>query len=386
MNAVHPSLLKRKIIHVDMDAFYAAVEVRDNPQLRGQPVVIGGSPQSRAVVCTSNYEARKFGIRSAMSCAQAFRRCPQAVFLPPNFTKYSEVSRQIREIFSRYTHLIEPLSLDEAFLDVTDNLQGLYASQIGRAIQKAVFEELQLTCSVGVGPNKLIAKIASDFRKPAGLTVVPPEKVAAFMRELPVRKIFGVGPATEKRLQQIGIKTCDDVLNIPLITLEHQLGSFAHWIHMAAQGLDERRVHTHRERKSLGREETFAEDIGNLPALLEELSTLAEKVGRDLQKRQICGRTVTLKVKYQDFSQITRSQTLKQTSDQAQEIFAAARVLLLEKTEAGQRKIRLLGLSVSNLENKNIQMQKESILEWTDDVAQAPEKLLEDATFKNPLV
>ncbi|MEY4064322.1 MAG: polymerase, partial [Pseudomonadota bacterium] len=282
LNTVHPSLLKRKIIHVDMDAFYAAVEIRDNPELNGKPVVIGGSPQSRAVVCTSSYEARKFGIRSAMSCAQAFRQCPQAIFLPPNFSKYSEVSRQIRAIFARYTHLIEPLSLDEAFLDVTDNVQGLYASQIGRAIQSAVAEELQLSCSVGVAPNKLVAKIASDFRKPAGITIVPPEKVAAFMRALAVRKIFGVGPATEKRLHQIGLKTCEDVLNIPLITLEHQLGSFAHWIHNAAQGIDERRVNTHRERKSLGREETFAEDIASLPPLLEELNTLAEKVSRDL--------------------------------------------------------------------------------------------------------
>jgi DNA polymerase-4 len=334
-----------------MDAFYAAVEIRDNPDLRGMPVVIGGSPQSRAVVCTSSYEARKFGIRSAMSCAQAYRLCPQTIFLPPNFNKYAEVSFQIREIFSRYTELIEPLSLDEAFLDVTRNTQGLYATQIGKLIQSAVREELCLTCSVGIAPNKLVAKIASDYRKPAGLTVVPPEKVAEFMRKLPVRKIFGVGPATEQRLHQAGIRTCEDVLTIPFSTLEGQLGSFARWIHMAAQGLDERSVNAHRERKSLGREETFAEDLLSLPKLLEELTALALKVTHDLQRKKISGRTVTLKVKYEDFTQITRSRTLKNLSDDEQEIFAAARELLLDKTEAGCRKIRLLGLSVSNLES-----------------------------------
>jgi DNA polymerase-4 len=347
---VHPSLLKRKIIHVDMDAFYAAVEVRDNPTLAGKPVVIGGSPQSRAVVCTSSYEARKFGIRSAMSCAQAYRLCPNAVFLSPNFEKYSQVSHQIREIFSRYTELIEPLSLDEAFLDVTDNRSGLYAAQIGKAIQAAVTEELNLSCSVGVAPNKLVAKIASDYRKPAGLTVVAPEKVAAFMSTLEVRKIFGVGPATEKRLNAIGIKSCTDILQIPLITLEEHLGSFAHWIYTAAQGIDERRVHTSRERKSLGREETFSKDLTSLPHLLDELKALADKTAHDLQNRKITGRTLTLKVKYGDFHQITRSQTLRYSANHEDTLFEAARKLLLEKTEAGQRRIRLLGLSVSNLE------------------------------------
>ncbi|NBW80459.1 DNA polymerase IV [bacterium] len=332
-----------------MDAFYASVEVRDNPALAGKPLVIGGSPQSRAVVCTASYEARRFGIRSAMSCAKAYRLCREAVFLPPNFEKYARVSQQIREIFARYTNLIEPLSLDEAFLDVTNNNLGLYAAQIGKNIQAAVASELKLSCSVGVAPNKLVAKIASDWRKPAGLTVVPPEKVAEFMKALEVRKLFGVGPATEKRLHGLGIRTCEDVLAKPLDELEQNLGSFARWIHNCAQGIDERRIHTSRKRKSLGREETFSEDLVNLPRLLEELNILAKKISRDLKRRDLVGRTLTLKVKYHDFEQITRSQTLALQTDSEDEIFNVARQLFLEKTDAGQRHIRLLGLSVSNL-------------------------------------
>lgn len=349
MATIHPSLLLRKIIHVDMDAFYAAVEIRDNPSLAGKPIVIGGSPQSRAVVCTSSYEARRFGIRSAISCAKAYRLCPEAIFLPPNFGKYAEVSNQIREIFSRYTDIIEPLSLDEAFLDVTRSSQKMYASQIGKEIQKAVMSELSLSCSVGVAPNKLVAKIASDFRKPAGLTVIPPEKVEGFMRTLEIRKLFGVGPATEKRLHAIGIRTCEDVLARTTDELELSLGSLAHWIYHCAQGIDDREVRTSRERKSLGREETFSEDVSNLSRLLTELSTLAQKTSKDLKQRELVGRTLTLKVKYNDFQQITRSCTLPWSSCSEQDIFENARQLLLEKTEAGQRKIRLLGLTVSNL-------------------------------------
>ncbi len=349
MNDVHPSLLKRKIIHVDMDAFYASVEMRDDPSLAGKPLVIGGSPQSRGVVCTASYEARKFGIRSAMPCSRAFRLCPQAIFLYPNFEKYKKVSIQVREIFSRYTNLIEPLSLDEAFLDVTDNSSGLFATQIGKEIQAAVRDELKLSCSVGVAPNKLVAKIASDWRKPAGLTCVPPEKVAEFMKALEVRKIFGVGPATEKRLHDIGIRTCEDVLKIPLAHLEFQLGSFAHWIYSCAQGIDERRVITHRERKSIGHEDTFPHDLIQIPELLSQLEKISERLAHDLQKRQMIGRTLTLKVKYYNFQQITRSHTLFVATQNKDEIFDIARELLLGKTEAGQRKIRLLGLSFSGL-------------------------------------
>jgi DNA polymerase-4 len=352
---VHPSLLKRKIIHVDMDAFYAAVETRDNPALEGRPLVIGGHPQSRGVVCTASYAARKFGIRSAMSCARAYRLCPDAVFLPPNFHKYHQVSQQIRGIFARYTPLIEPLSLDEAYLDVTKTSSGLYAAQIGREIQSAVSQELRLSCSVGVAPNKLVAKIASEYRKPAGLTVVPPEKVAAFMQVLHVRNLFGVGPVTEKRLHAVGLLTCADIINAPMDLLENQLGSFAVWIRSAAQGIDERDVQTSRERKSFGREETFSKDLLHMDRLLEELRLLSEKISCDMQEKEISGRTLTLKVKYGDFQQITRSQTLTNATNSASEIFSASQRLLVERSEAGRRHIRLLGLSLSNFNKPDLE-------------------------------
>src|SRR3989338_5154126 len=201
---IHPSLLKRKIIHFDMDAFYAAVEIRDDPRLQGKPIVIGGSPNSRSVVCTASYPARRYGIRSAMSCARAAFLCPEAIFIKPNFEKYKAASVQIREIFSRYTDLIEPLSLDEAYLDVTNNKLGLYAVQIAKRIKSDIVKELNLTGSAGVAPNKLVAKIASDLNKPDGLTIVLPHQVTEFMRNLPLRKINGIGPATEKRLHGAG--------------------------------------------------------------------------------------------------------------------------------------------------------------------------------------
>ncbi len=352
MSDVHPSLLQRKIIHVDMDAFYASVEIRDNPSLAGKPVVIGGSPQSRAVVCTASYEARKYGIRSAMACSRAYRLCPQAIFLPPNFEAYSKVSQQIREIFSRHTNLIEPLSLDEAYLDVTNNAQGIYATQIAKAIRQSVKDELNLSCSVGVGPNKLVAKIASDMRKPGGITVVPPERVSEFMRHLEVRKIFGVGPATEKRLHEIGIQKCSDIWTFSPTQLENELGSFAHWILQASQGLDDRELETNWERKSMGREETFSADISDLETIQKSLKLLSKDVADSLKDEELEGRTVVLKIKYADFQQVTRSRSLAHHTRSESQIFNCAQQLLLEKTEAGKRKIRLAGVSVSNLRSQ----------------------------------
>lgn len=349
---VHPTLLQRKIIHVDMDAFYASVEIRNNPSLAGKPVVIGGSPQSRGVVCTANYEARKFGIRSAMACSRAYRLCPQAIFLPPNFESYATVSQQIRNIFSRFTNIIEPLSLDEAYLDVTDNTSGLYASQIAKRIQTAVREELNLSCSVGVGPNKLIAKIASDMKKPGGITVIVPNQVRTFMSDLDIRKLYGVGPVTEKRLHSIGIKRCSDVWKIQPDKLERELGSFAQWIFDAAQGIDTRPVETQWERKSMGREETFEKDILEFEILENSLKSLARDVSENLTEENFAGRTVVLKVKYSNFQQITRSSSLAMHTRSAQIIFECAKNLLLNKTEVGARKIRLIGISVSNLTNE----------------------------------
>jgi DNA polymerase-4 len=346
---IHPSLLLRKIIHVDMDAFYAAVEIRDNPTLAGRPLVIGGSPESRAVVCTASYEARRFGIRSAMSCAKAYRLCPQAIFLPPNFAAYTAVSQSIREIFSRYTSLIEPLSLDEAYLDVTHNRQGLYASQIAKAIQAAIRDELNLSCSVGVGPNKLIAKIASDLKKPGGITIITPDRVRPFMEHLEVRKLFGVGPVTERRLHALGIRLCSDVWSSSEAALKRELGSFAHWILEASHGIDERDVETDWERKSMGREETFAHDTLDSNHLTQVLKALSGDVAQNLREENLTGRTVVIKVKYADFKQITRSHTLQASTNNADEIVQCAIKLLHEKTDAGKRKIRLLGVSLSNL-------------------------------------
>lgn len=347
-NDIHPSLLQRKIIHVDMDAFYASVEVRDNPKLRGRPVVIGGSPHSRGVVCTASYEARTFGIRSAMACSKAFRLCPDAIFIEPNFEKYTQVSRSIRDIFRRHTPIIEPLSLDEAFLDVTQNCDT-YAVTIGKQIQSSIATELQLSCSVGIAPNKLVAKIASDYRKPAGLTVVPPEKVFAFMQTLPVRQLFGVGPATEARLARLGIRSCADLIAMPAETAELLLGQSGLWLHQAAHGIDLRPVQTHRTRKSFGREETFSKDQTCVEKLLKELERLCTRVAEDLIKAQTRCRTVTLKIKYADFSVNTRSTTRALPFHDHRDMFEQVRTLLIEKTDAGQRAIRLVGVSASHL-------------------------------------
>jgi DNA polymerase-4 len=346
--ALHPWLTQRKIIHFDMDAFYAAVEVRHRPELQGKPLIIGGSPQSRGVVCTASYEARRFGVRSAMPCSQAARLCPEAIFLKPNFELYKVASLEIHSIFNRYTDRIEPLSLDEAYLDVTDHGAGLYATSIARRIQREIAEELRLTGSAGVAPNKLVAKIASDMHKPFGLTIVLPQQVTRFMGYLPLRRIHGIGPASEKRLQQLGLHRCSDVWSWTRERLEEELGQMGAWLWERSRGLDDRPVEVQRERKSLGREETFAEDILDKERLLRELHPICLEVAAALKKRQLRGRTLTLKVKYADFSRSSRSQSWIHPTDDAELIESAAQKLL-EGTEAGRRRIRLLGVSLSNL-------------------------------------
>lgn len=353
-DGIHPSLLQRKIIHCDMDAFYASVEIRDNPSLRGKPVVIGGSPNSRSVVCTASYEARKFGIRSAMACSKAARLCPQAIFLPPDFTKYQEVSAQIHGIFHRYTDLVEPLSLDEAYLDVTSNKTGQFAVQIARQIQQDIWQELQLTGSAGVAPNKLVAKIASDIKKPAGLTIVLPAQVAEFMATMPLRKINGIGPVTDGHLQSAGLRLCSDVTRKSREELQQLLGSsMAEWLYDACRGIDERPVETSWERKSMGREDTFPLDYRDITQLHRELARLSQSVSEDLAEDGLQGKTVTVKVKYADFVQVTRRTTLKNPIHDADSIFELGRQLL-ERTEAGQRPVRLLGISLSGLQKCDV--------------------------------
>lgn len=344
----HPSLPKRKIIHFDMDAFYAAIEIRDDPSLRGKPVVVGGPPNSRAVVTTASYEARKFGIHSAMPCSQAARLCPEAIFVRPHFEKYAAVSGQIREIFRKYTPLVEPMSLDEAYLDVTDNPQGLYAAQIARRIQDEIYETLHLTGSAGVAPNKLVAKIASDMHKPKGLTVVPPEQVLSFMGPLPLRKIHGIGPVTEKKLAAVKLHKCSDVWPYRLEELRQKVGNMAEWLYEGVRGIDERPVEATRERKSLGREETFGIDLSDMEKLKAELAIIAKDVAEDLRDCGAKGRTVTLKVRYGDFRRITRSLSLPEPTDDESTIREVC-TNLLAKTEVGKKKIRLLGISLSNL-------------------------------------
>jgi DNA polymerase-4 len=337
----------RKIIHIDMDAYYASIEIKDNPALRGKPLVVGGPPNSRSVVSTASYEARQFGIRSAMACSIAARLCPHAIFLPPRFDRYKEISYHIRDIFHRYTDLVEPMSLDEAYLDVSD--KELYAIDIAKAIKKDIFDELQLTCSAGIGPNKLIAKIASDYRKPNGITVVRPHQVQDFMANLSVRKINGVGPATETRLKAHNILICKDIWPYPLEQFMEIFGNWGEWLWHAAQGVDERPVKTTWNRKSYGREDTFDQDITSPEALFEKLAYLASRVASSLQHYQKQGRTVTLKVKYSNFDTITRRNTISDYTDNAETIFNIAHALLSEKTDLGERPVRLLGISVSNL-------------------------------------
>jgi DNA polymerase IV len=344
---VHPSLESRKIIHIDMDAFYASVELRDQPSLGHRPVVIGGDPQSRGVVCTANYIARKYGIHSAMACSRAFRLCPDAVFIRPNFEKYRAVSRDIRRIFASYTDMIEPLSLDEAYLDVTRSHTGLFAVKIANNIRVAIKQQLNLTASAGVGPNKMIAKIASDFNKPDGITIVLPQQVSGFMEALSLRKIPGIGPKTETRLKAFGLVSCRDAKDYQLAQLCEMLGErLGSWIYRACRGIDERSVSNSSERKSLGKEETFTSDLLNRAEIEKELKVLAISVSKSLENKGYLAKTLTLKVKYGDFQTITRSKTLDQPFDNSSLIERLA-IDLLDKTEAGARPIRLVGVSVS---------------------------------------
>ena len=339
----------RRILHCDMDCFYAAVHMRDDPSLRGRPVVIGGSPEGRGVVAAASYEARAFGIRSATPAARAVRLCPQAVFLKPEFPRYRSESRLVFAIFRQFTDIVQPVSIDEAYLDVSDRL-GRWgsATEVARQIRRRVREERGLTVSIGVAPNRLVAKIASDHDKPDGLTIVPPSRVQAFLDPLPVRSLPGVGPATEKRLRQLGLATIGDLRAVPLDRLERRFGRHGGTLYRYARGQDERPVRTHRRRKSLSAERTYATDLATLQEMDAELDRLAERVARGLGKRGFGARTVTLKVRYGDFTTLTRSHTLAAPVADGPQIGATAR-WLLRKTEAGRRPVRLLGVGGSNL-------------------------------------
>lgn len=340
---------QRQIIHCDMDAFYASVEILDFPELRGRPVIVGGT-SNRGVVSAASYEARKYGVHSAMPLVAARKLCPQGVFLPVRMARYREISEQIMAIFHRFTPLVEPLSLDEAFLDVTASRALLGdGATIAREIKRLVREETGLTVSAGLAASKLVAKIASDLHKPDGLTVVAAGQEKEFLTPLPISRLWGVGGATAKTLGLMGIRTIGDLARMPPELLTARLGaSHGEHLHLVAQGIDEREVEPEQEAKSIGNEETFAKDLRDRQTIERELLALSTKVARRLRRHEVCGRTITLKVKYHDFKQITRSVTLPAAICDEGELYAAIKTLLI-KTEAGRVPVRLLGVSVSSL-------------------------------------
>jgi DNA polymerase-4 len=341
----------RKIIHVDMDAFYASVEQRDDPTLLTKPVVVGGKPNSRGVVCAASYEARKFGIHSAMPIAEAFRRCPHAVFLPVNIPKYHEVSLQIRQIFLTYTPIVEPLSLDEAFLDVSGST-SLFgpANKIGLTIKQRIQQELNLTASVGVASNKFLAKLASDLQKPDGFVVVQPNRVQEFLDPLSVERIWGVGKKTAEQLHKLNIKTIRDLRCLEPGYLTQIFGVSGSQLYQLAQGIDDRPVESDRVAKSIGRETTFVTDIVDRDVLETELLKLAVDVGRRLRKEAFKGKTITLKIRYDDFRTVSRSHTLSQATDLDDVIYKEACNLFREVSL--KQPLRLIGLTLHNLTDK----------------------------------
>ena len=337
----------RKIIHVDMDAFYASVEQRDDPALRGRPVAVGGG--HRGVVAAASYEARKFGVRSAMPSVTAKRRCPELLFVKPRFEVYRDVSQQIRAIFADYTNLIEPLSLDEAYLDVSEDRHGLGSARaIAEEIRARIRAETGLTASAGVSYCKFIAKLASDHNKPNGLTVIPPAKGAAFVAALPVGRFHGVGPKTAAKMARLGIATGADLAAWTLAELEAHFGSAGRWYYRIARGIDEREVKSDRPHKSVSAERTFDTDLSDPADLLRELERVAGYAWQRIDRAGVSGRTVTLKVKYADFSLITRSKSFARSIvDEA--AFAAAGAELLTRLFPMPKGVRLLGLGLHSL-------------------------------------
>jgi DNA polymerase-4 len=333
-----------RIIHADMDAFYAGIEQRDHPHLRGKPVVVGGDPNGRGVVSTASYEARKFGIHSAMSCRRAKRLCPHVIFVPVNMKKYKQASDRIYQIFCRYTDIIEPVSIDEAFLDVGDG----DAVQTARAIKEQIRFELRLTVSIGVSYNKMLAKIASDMDKPDGFTVITRERAAELLPSMPIRKIWGVGPKTEKELNDIGIFTVSDLLNYDREFYLKQWGRRGYELLQLAQGIDNSPVRNERQIKSIGEETTLTEDTTDMGILRNHLKGFADAIGKRLRRNRLKYRTVTLKIKFSDFTSITRSTTLDRASSSSLQIYEESLKMLHERVDL-LKPVRLIGIQVSNI-------------------------------------
>ncbi len=339
--------MDRKILHIDMDAFFAAVEQLDNPELRGKPVIVGGNPQARGVVSTCSYEARRFGVHSAMPLREAYRRCPQGIFVPVRGARYAEASRRIMKILADYTPLVEPLSLDEAFLDLTGSEVIFGPTEgIGRQIVQRIATEVGLTASVGIAPNKFLAKLASDLRKPQGFVVVTPENMQALLVDLPVGKIWGVGPKTEEQLAALGIRTIGMLQKIDPDLLTKGFGESGLHLLQLAHGIDHRPVVAEEETKSVGHEITFQEDTDDREYLTGIMLWLSDQVARRLRQHQMQGRTITVKIRDQDFKTYTKRTTLEEPTDFEETIYRIA-VGLAQELAWGAKLVRLLGVSVS---------------------------------------
>ena len=345
----------RKIIHIDMDAFFAAIEVRDNPALKGKPVIIARDPRQsggRGVVSTCSYEARAFGVHSAMSSKEAYERCPQGIFISGNYEKYQEVGRQVREIFHRYTDLVEPMSIDEAYLDVTENKLGITSAvKIAKLIQFDIWQELQLTASAGVSYNKFLAKIASDMEKPRGLTVILPQDAQTILSQLPIEKFYGVGKKSVEKLHELGIYTGADLLDVPEMTLIDQFGRFGYDLYRRARGISNSPVKTHRVRKSIGKERTYGKLLYRMEDIQKELSGLAQRVVHSLGKHQKVGKTIVVKIRYADFQTLTKRRTLDFPMADEEVILRIATEIVDQVGEL-DRGVRLLGITLTNLEEK----------------------------------
>jgi len=332
-----------------MDAFYASVEQRDFPEYRGKPVIVGGSPEGRGVVAAASYEVRKFGVHSAMPAAQAVRLCPHAIFVKPRFEVYREVSQQIRDIFFEFTDLVEPLSLDEAYLDVTENHINLpSATLIAKKIRQLINEKTRLTASAGVAHNKFLAKVASDLNKPNGMAVILPEEADDFLEELPIGEFHGIGDATEQKMKSLGIHSGKELKAWSEIELVEQFGKTGRYYYNIVRGIDHREVKAHRIPKSIGKERTFPEDVDDMDWIHNFLHELAGKITDRMNKKNAAGKTVTLKVRYDDFETITRSTSFSHYIDDPEDIAETA-IALLDQTKVGDQKVRLLGVTMSNL-------------------------------------
>jgi len=343
--------LHRKIIHIDMDAFFAAIEQRDFPAYRNKPVIVGGSPDARGVVATCSYEARRYGIHSAMPSAHAYRLCPHAIFIKPRFDAYKEASVQIRQIFTDYSDLVEPLSLDEAYLDVSDvaMLQGS-ATLIAKAIKEKIKQHVGLIASAGVSYNKFLAKLGSDRDKPDGFYLITPQQGPEFAEQLPISQFHGIGKVTTAKMQALGIETGKDLRQLSLLVLQEHFGKSAAHYYNICRGIDHRPVNSHRIIKSVGIETTFQQDITSRQEILRHLQELLDKALQRAAEKQLAAYTLTVKIKYHNFVQITRSRTLPYTVTKAAELLEE----LIKNTGIGESRVRLLGITLSSLENKRI--------------------------------